>query len=376
MQVTPFGFYLETEKIGDIDCSTKLSKLDLLLGFYLSNQDDFQKFGKCYNEQSNYKLKTLFRGQDFRVSKEIKTFKFQKEEKLTENFIKSFDDALSYLKRKKGKFSRSEQHQLRTRIENYTNILARLVEALLYVEAKNISKAKKIIFSILSTDFFEHAFSSDLYFLNKKKQVQMTLAVLKHLKTKESLADLFDPLIFYLSYNSTGEFKDAIDQNVIVLSSSSEIKKKYESYRYGRRLPYVWGPYLFESRSRKEFQRFVQTSFSNEIDLKRSDLLFFRDAKSLDKKLKTTIVKKLSASEFSSSHYKDYIYFILLDNDSFYQLVDAHSKEKIGLITGEKRKLFMSYLSVPKLSGLGLLGLLEIGNIHLRYIEEDILSHE
>ena len=169
MQVTPFGFYLETEKIGDIDCSTKLSKLDLLLGFYLSNQDDFQKFGKCYNEQSNYKLKTLFRGQDFRVSKEIKTFKFQKEEKLTENFIKSFDDALSYLKRKKGKFSRSEQHQLRTRIENYTNILARLVEALLYVEAKNISKAKKIIFSILSTDFFEHAFSSDLYFLNKKK---------------------------------------------------------------------------------------------------------------------------------------------------------------------------------------------------------------
>ena len=204
----------------------------------------------------------------------------------------------------------------------------------------------------------------------------MTLAVLKHLKTKESLADLFDPLIFYLSYNSTGEFKDAIDQNVIVLSSSSEIKKKYESYRYGRRLPYVWGPYLFESRSRKEFQRFVQTSFSNEIDLKRSDLLFFRDAKSLDKKLKTTIVKKLSASEFSSSHYKDYIYFILLDNDSFYQLVDAHSKEKIGLITGEKRKLFMSYLSVPKLSGLGLLGLLEIGNIHLRYIEEDILSHE
>lgn len=250
------------------------------------------------------------------------------------------------------------------------------MRALLYIEAENLSKAKTIIFTILGKDYFEHAFTSDLYFLDKLKQTQMTIDLLKMLKEEESLKDLFDSLIFYLSYHSRGEFRQALEQNFLTLNTPSKIKAKYDSHRYGSRLPYVWAPFIFENKSSKEYQEFINRRFKVNDKLSRADLLFFRGIDGLDKKFRSAILEEFLTPVSKGSNYDDYLYFLLLENDDFYRLIDNHSKKKIGLMINAKRRFLLNLLTIPNLKEFALLGLWKIGDIRTSYIENDILSYE
>ena len=261
-------------------------------------------------------------------------------------------------------------------LSEHNNLIARLMESLIYYDYGNKAKAESIIKDLLQEDFNSHVFSSETTFASYSDITDQTLEMLSKLKEREISQNALETLVFYIHFHTTSELRDRLDQSFDIPKGMSQIQAKYSKIIYGQEMPFVWAPILFEESSRKEYSRFVSAAMKFKKVGKPSDLLLFRGFPSIPKKRKDSVRENFVKLSDSSNTLEQSIYFSLLDNETFYRFASNNEKIKLGLILNKKRNYFKSLLNNVNLREYALLSLISIGDIDLEMIEKHILPNE
>lgn len=289
---------------------------------------------------------------------------------------KLYDKVIELTSSKIQKSDSSKIYNIVGELRGMNNLISKLLESYLFVEAGNSVKAESIIRNIFEVDFHKHVFQSDVSRLPIESQNEMIKILLKKLSKSKVSRKAIEALVFYLYFNSSDPLRSVLDEEFTIPKSITEVQRHYQSISYGERIPFVWAPSLYENSSRKEYVKFVRSAFNGNQVSHDSELLLFREIPSLEKNRKERVLERFFKLNVSESSYSRYIYFVLLENDIFYQLVKSNPKGKIGLMVNEKRKLLRSFLAQSTLREFALLSLLDIGDIDKVYIEKNILPYE
>ena len=242
----------------------------------------------------------------------------------------------------------------------------------------NHAKAEQLIKNYISNDFFINIYNSDLYHLAKEKRLEMLVYLLKAFEEDLNSEKLTSSLIFYLYYQSSGEFRERLDDEFEIPHSLSEVRSFYRSNRYGKVFPFVWGPSIFNDSSQKEYIKYInKTSVYKELlKGKKQNLLFYRNLSNIPKKQNKTIIERLKSLMNSNSFLDQYLFWELVNDDTFYKFITAQSKIKIGIVTKGKRNTWKKLLEEEKLKSLAVWGLLSLGDIQENYLQALKPNHE
>ena len=367
--------YLKTQKLKSFTCEENWSETDLILGFYLEEKTDLAAFIKCYNQRNPSELQAEYRGLKVNVTQKPSASKISTPTS-TKDFMELYNETLTILSKPREKRDDSRIYTLLKSIENRQNLIARLLESVVYYDYGNQAKAQSIVKEILRSDFYAHVVSSDLNTLNSSQVTEMVLQLFEELKKRKLSKDALETLVFYIHFHSTSELKDRLDREFDIPKGITQVQNKYQKIIYGQELPFVWAPSLYENSSRQEYIRFVRSSLKYKKVTKPSELLLFRSFPSIQKTRKKVIKEIFFKLKESTDKLEQFIYFSLIENETFYRLASTTEKQRLGLVINKKREFLLKVLKDTGLEEFALLSLINIGNIDKKFIENVILSNE
>ncbi len=236
-----------------------------------------------------------------------------------------------------------ETYILLKKLNSHKHLLARLFEVLLYLKDGNQAMSDKLIRAIMEKDFIYHVFESELKNQNREQVSQIFFALLSSIKSKIENTNLFDRLTIYFFQGVDLNFKNKFLSEFDIDLQMSSYRKKYKSYFYGKLLPFVWAPLIFENGSHTEYVKFVE-SLNYNLEKQPDFLLFFRRSDNIDKNLHSSITKAYDFLHDSQDLYFKNIYFRLRDDYQFNRFLVSTIKVKSGLLTNEKRRFYLSKL--------------------------------
>jgi len=364
---TPLGFYLQTTLSSDFSCSSILSLVDLYFALHLDQNEEFQTFIRCYNEQNQkYKEKFKIKGQFLNISKSQK----EKLENLQistkeseEKILKEVDNFLGI------SYNKEKAFNLSKKISPYKNIYFKLVNIYLYKLLGNHTRAEKILIEILDSEMIEHMFLSELQFISLNKQLVLMREILEKLESQYEDDKYFDILIYYLYSQSNLKFQEMINQNFNVKKSMSYIRNIYHSNKYGRNLLFVWAPAIYEEGSVVEYMNLVNNkSIFDSKKIKEKELIFYRKTELINKDLKPEILELFKELKKKNTFTQKNLYFRLLEDADFKKFIHANLVLKLGLINNQKRSFYKTELANNNNISYCSFRLIMMGDYNLNYI--------
>lgn len=340
----------------------------------LKSKKERTKFFNCYNKQNNLKSeKFLFKDVEINFSKEeIKKINRVVDSYHSKQFLIFFDKTL------KEELTREKIYQILKRSQKFNNFLNDLLQAYLYIMTGNQGRAENIIKKLLENEIFYHVLRSDIKNISIEKQQYLFLDILEKIETELENKKLFFNLIAYIGFQSTGEFSEEILDSFDVPEDIPAIRRRYSSIQYGEKFPHVWGPFLFNRSSSKEYDQYLKQSILSEMLTKDhlSSLLFLRSLDGVDKTYKNNIIQMVKKTKNSMDYYERLIYFRLLDDENFRKYLSAHLKEFNSLIINEKRNFFKTKLKSGLLTKeISIIQLLSLGDLDWEYLYQ-FIGHE
>jgi hypothetical protein len=268
------------------------------------------------------------------------------------------------------KFNHSIYFKIVKKLKKSKNMIASLIRSYIYLKAANPIRAEGILKNLMKTDFLSHIITSDLQGMTLEKQVGISRFLLRSLKDDFGENEIMNIFIYYLYSNSTGVYREMLDDEFSIDSSISYVRKKYRSMTYGKPFAYVWLPHIYEHGSKKELQSKVE-SFNFFNDLKLNDykkLLFFRSTSIIKPKDKSKILKSFRILQSSNDPYDKFVFIRLLEDEDFYRYIKANIKVHTGLLQNQKRELFRALLDDNQAANLGIIYLLSMGDYNIKLI--------
>jgi hypothetical protein len=210
----------------------------------------------------------------------------------------------------------------------------------------------------------EYILNSDLSSLDLEKQFSMSLNLLNEFSEHLENTNVFNSVLFYIYNNTNHDYREALDDEFSIPRGIKEVRQRYQSARLGKPYPYIWGPWLYENSSQKEYLKFINNTklIKNFNQQHPRFLLFFRNSEISDEKIKKNILKKMMILKNSKKVISKFIYFEMINNNFFYKFLSANSKMKMGLVLNAQRKHYYKVLRESSAKQYGLYRLLGIGD--------------
>lgn len=360
LNITPFGIYIKSKEKTEFECpKEKLKEKDLILGFFLQDKSEVLRFQNCLNSHINSKLKI---GVDINSINQPRTAN-QKVAEIITIYNKVMTDD------QKG----STLFHLVEKLKKHNNLMARFLEAYLFMKIGNQIKANAILMKITTVHFMEYILNSDISDLGLEKQLSMSLNLLNEFSENLSNVNVFKSVLFYIYNNTNHDYREALDDEFSIPRGIKEVRLRYHSARLGRPYPYIWGPWLYENSSQNEYLKFIGNTklIKNFNQQHPRFLLFFRNSEISNEAMKKNILKQMLKLKKSNNITSKFIYFEMINNNFFYKFLSANSKMKMGLILNAQRKHYYKVLSQSSAKQYALYRLLGIGDYNLanlRYI--------
>lgn len=362
---TPLTFRLETILEGDFSCSERLDYEDLIYALYLNNKD-LKEFLKCFNDQYNFSKKAiLYKKIPIKISKELsRSFKFKPlSNQRTDEMLKLIQVVRA------AKLTQERSHRLFKKFQGYKNLLARLYEAYIFIKQENISRAKRVLQNIVKVDFTKHILQSDVGDLTLETEIKYFLEILKDLSLYFEGHKEFENLIYYLGFNTSGKFHEALLEQFPIRLKMNTVRDLYGSHTYGRQYPFVWAPIVFEESSQVEYLKVLEVSKVYKRLKNQSDyLLFLRSLDGIQRDQKDLVLKQFEKMREGNSAYSKYIEFSLLEDDNFDSFLQANKLKNRTLLATAKRSYYKKLLLSGRLFEYALINLLELGDIQESYL--------
>ena len=266
--------------------------------------------------------------------------------------------------------NKSDAYKELIKLKKFKSLIARLLESYIYVKEGNEVKAKSILENIFAVDYSWYILNGEQFSLSEEKQLQMMSEVFDVLSEKLEGEIIFEALVFYLHYNTTGAVADLLKNKYSELNSLKEIRANYQSIVYANSLSYVWAPYLYNESSNKEYSDYLFKTLDLEKKiLSDQDLLLFRDVELKKDKLKKKVIQIFKKLQLDQSLFGRLINIKILEDD-FYNFISATTSLKLGLLQNQKRKLFVDLLKNSQAKKFALYNLFLIGDIDIKYLNE------
>lgn len=256
------------------------------------------------------------------------------------------------------------------KLKQMKHLLARLLESYIYMRVGNHSRAEQVIKDFISNDFFLNLYSSESLHLSRSAKYDILIYLIKSFEEDLKSEKLVSSLIFYLYHQSTGAFKERLDDEFEIPHSLREVRSFYRSNRYGKVFPFVWGPSIFEDSSQKEYMNYIGNTniFESLKKGQGQNLLFYRTMSNIPKNQHKVILDKLLDMKKSGQAIEQFIFWELVNDDTFYKFVTAHSKIQVGIVTNGKRRFYQQLLAENKLPAFAIWGLLSLGDFQKKYL--------
>ncbi len=355
---------------GTLDCEKDLGTTELLWGTFLKSKEDQLKFSECFNTQNSGTPFSLMHMQLNFSKKEIRYLDKQISKDKSDKFSKMFTKVMSF------KYDFEKAYVYVKKLDEYNNVLARLLQAYIYMISGNHSRAELIMIKIMNKELYHHAITSDIRSLEVDKQITMCVDILKKFENEISKPKLFENFLSFLYWGVQGEFQRKLDKHFTIKRGGEFLRNKYTSVQYGKPFPFIWAPYLFNNSSKVEYLNYLkETDVSRRLaqgDL--SSLLFFRAVDGIDAKNKKYIIKEFKRLFASDDFYEKEVLFRVLDDDLFYKFISAHSDKKMGLIANIKRKFYTKQVRENKNLLISILNLVTLGDINRKFILKLVAS--
>ncbi len=331
----------------EFNCKMMKSPLYRYFAFHLDEQEEISKLKECL-------------GKDFHKYKNVKI------KDRSQELMKLLDKVFE----KKHKMEVS--YKLSKQLSSYTNILARLADAYLYLRIGNISRAETILKEIFNKELLYHTIRSDIGLMNLDKQISYTIRVLEKLQLHFDKNKYFEILLFYLYSQSGEEFAEKLSQEFNIGRGVKYARSQYGSFKYGASLPYTWGPVLFEEGSIVEYENYLASSMKFQSPSQADSLLFYRKTQLIRKELKSDILKKFKDLRSLNHYYDKFIYYRLLNDKEVYKFLSANINFKLGLVGNKERIFYKNRLRKNDNFKLSLYMLMALGDFDSKYINKAI----
>ncbi len=358
--------YLKTNYLGEINCESKIDVDQLFFILYLESQKTKDKLLECFNKQHEAPTRDLLN-----IKLNLSNKKFKKLQKISyqdnaKKQVAVYSAVMSF------KYDIELAHKFTKQLKKFNNILARLLEAYLYMISGNYARSEYILLNIMEKELLFYALTSDMSSVGLEKQTRLIIDVIKKFENELSKPIILENLIFYLYSNSQGYFKKKLADSFSIKDSSQYIRKGYKSIRYGRPYPFVWGPSVFEKSSQVEYDQFLEKSLVGEKlgEHKMEHLLFFRALDGIKEKYKSSVLREFKKLGKVSDSYSTEVFFRVVDDESFFKFVNAHSKVKIGLVANRKRKFYRKQVEQMVNLPYAVYNLIQLGDVNW----EDLLK--
>ena len=356
-----------------ISCSNRLDPDDVLFALFL-DKEQFKEFLQCFNQQYSFlKKATMVRNTPIKLNPKLmsKLSLISVQKDRSQDFRDLFKKVLI------SKNSVESLQALFKQVRGYKNLLARLLEVVIFLKQQNSAKAQKILQEIISRDMVEHIFRSEVHFFNPADEVAMFKQVLLDMATYLENDQNYVNLIYYLASQSDGEFKRNIIEEFAPKLKMKAIRASYNSYTYGRRFPYLWAPLVLELSSQAEYIKVLeQASIYNKIQKTAgSPLLFLRGLDGISRARKEIVLDAFKRLGKRDDIYGKFVYFQLLEDQSFSQFLNSNGTKVLGLLAAKKRAFFKKQLKNQKMILFSAFELMKLGDIQeslLLYI----INHE
>lgn len=358
------GIYPKTELVDDYECTDKMSATEAIFLLYLDDQTGFDAFKNCFNSKKYSDFKKILIPENFFKKKNQISGRAKKLVEIFNSVTKKITD-------------RSQLYLTLKELKGYKNLLARLIEAYVYMRMANSSKSQDILIKIVDENFFEHIYNSDLSDFPLKNQMEMFIYLLKSFEEDLGNEKLFNAVVFYFYSHMNQFFQEKIDEEFDLPQGFKSIRNHYRSNTYGKRLPYAWGLWVFENSSQKELINYLSgTPVFDNLFNNSAGILFYRSLSNIPKEQQKKILE-LQIKLKESSNLRDQFYFYeMVEDDTFYKFLMAHTKLEIGIITAGKRKLYRKLKEIPALKHFAIFQLLNLGDEQKEYLTLVLNSHE
>jgi hypothetical protein len=340
---------------------------DVYFGFYLHDPEELKKFINCYSSfQSDVIISTKYKNLELKVNKnlfeEIRKINKTNKSKEVSYLIETYNKVTTQ------KFNRSIYFKTLKKLNKSKSMIGALLKAYIYLKAANPVRAERILNNLMKKEFLEHIVGSGINGFPLNEQVKISRFLLRNLKNDFGDSEVIDVLIYYLYSNTSGVYREMLDEEFSIDTSISYIRKKYRSTTFGLPYPYVWLPSIFQKGSNSELRNRIDAfSFFSKTQLKDPrKLLFFRAIKTINPADKEKIIKSFLYIQNSKNVYDQFVFIRLLEDEDFYRYVKANTKLNTGLLLNKKRKLFRSLLIENQAVSLGVIYLLAMGDYDIQ----------
>ena len=276
-----------------------------------------------------------------------------------------------YAEIKTKSFSRSEQYKIILELEKHKNLISHLFQVYFYLKDQNYVRANKIIINFMKKDFISHLINSDIKQLELKETNEILVFLLKNVSDKGKKLNYFENFVFYLFQNTSGEFKEILDDEFSIDRGVNYVREKYKSFTYGKPFPFVWLPSIYEKGSKKELSnKILEYSLHKKLSENNyQNLLFFRGLTKFSPSYKDEILNTFKKLLKESNFYPQFVLFQLLDDPDFYRYIKAHVDINLGLVINKKRQLFRSLYQANRARNLSFIYLISIGDFSIDFNE-------
>lgn len=363
--MTPLSIYVQSQLDKELKCDKPLELTDKILSLMLAEKKDLASFAECLNKFNVTKVKSiLYKDVQLNVSK-AKTHKAVIDSDKSKEIVNLFNQITTKMD------DPSSLYHTLEKLKQHQNLMARFLEAFIYMRMANPSRAQKILMQAMSKDLFGYLLVSDVRDVSIDLQKKMFIYLLKAFKEDLNNEKVTTALIYYLYFHTNGDFSESLDYEFDLPHSLKAVRSYYRSNSFGKSLPFVWGPSIYENSSQKEYISYLdQTKIFSELKKgKLSNLLFYRNMSNINKEQKEVVLKKISELHQSSLLMDKYIFYQLVSDDVLYKLITAHTELNLGIITSGKRTLLKRILNESGLKQFAILSLIGLGDIQEEYYD-------